>query len=168
MGKICGVYKITNTVTGDFYIGSSKDVKQIWSCHKCQSTWNEYPKNYKLYKDMQKYGVDKFEFQILANVEVSQLKEKEQEFIEKLQPTYNKINAKGLDVERHKAYRKAYHKSYMKSHKDEWKEYYSTHQNQLCCYNGEILTLNALSQRFRKAGIEHQVIEAKKYIVVPK
>ena len=27
MKKISGVYKITNTVTGDFYIGSSKDVK---------------------------------------------------------------------------------------------------------------------------------------------
>ena len=25
--KICGVYKIENTVIGDFYIGSSKDVE---------------------------------------------------------------------------------------------------------------------------------------------
>lgn len=30
MEKICGVYKITNTVTGDFYIGSSKNAKQRW------------------------------------------------------------------------------------------------------------------------------------------
>lgn len=28
---ISGVYKITNTVTGDFYIGSSKDVKSIYA-----------------------------------------------------------------------------------------------------------------------------------------
>ena len=28
MEKICAIYKITNTITGDFYIGSSKDVKQ--------------------------------------------------------------------------------------------------------------------------------------------
>ena len=26
--KISGIYKITNTITNDFYIGSSKDVKQ--------------------------------------------------------------------------------------------------------------------------------------------
>ena len=26
--KISGIYKITNTITGDFYIGSSKDVKK--------------------------------------------------------------------------------------------------------------------------------------------
>lgn len=26
--KISGVYKITNNITGDFYIGSSKNIKQ--------------------------------------------------------------------------------------------------------------------------------------------
>ena len=31
--KIIGVYKITNTITGDFYIGSSKDVKRRWKVH---------------------------------------------------------------------------------------------------------------------------------------
>ena len=34
---ISGIYKITNAVTGDFYIGSSKDVKSRWSVHKCAS-----------------------------------------------------------------------------------------------------------------------------------
>ena len=37
--KISAVYKITNTVTGDFYIGSSKDVKQRWKEHKWPSKW---------------------------------------------------------------------------------------------------------------------------------
>ena len=41
--KISAVYKITNTVTNDFYIGSSKDVKLRWAVHKCHSTWNEHP-----------------------------------------------------------------------------------------------------------------------------
>ena len=62
--KIIGVYKITNTVTGDFYIGSSKNIKNRWACHKCQSTWKNYPNN-QMYLDMQKYSVDKFELQIL-------------------------------------------------------------------------------------------------------
>ena len=30
MEKIIGIYKIINTVTGDFYIGSSKDIKRRW------------------------------------------------------------------------------------------------------------------------------------------
>ena len=138
--KIIGVYKITNTVTGDFYIGSSKDVKQRWSNHKKPSTWNEHPNN-PLYNDMRKYGTDKFDFEILAEVEEEELKETEQQFIETLNPTYNNRNSKGWDVERYKEYK-----------------------NQLCSYNGETLTLNALHQRFMRQGIDHPVIEAKKYL----
>lgn len=39
------------------------------------------------------------------------------------------------------------------------------YRNQLCSYNGETLTLNTLSARFRKAGIEHPTLEAKKYLI---
>ena len=156
--KICGVYKITNTVTGDFYIGSSKDVKQRWACHKCQTTWKNYP-NKQLYKDMLKYGIEKFDFQILEEVESEKLKEKEQQFIEILKPAYNSNRANGWDCERYKEYQKEYHKS------DKCKEYHKEYYNQLCSYNGKTLTLNALSQRFIKAGIEHPNIEAKKYII---
>lgn len=72
--KISAVYKITNIVTGDFYIGSSKNVKDRWACHKCKSTWNKCPNN-PMYQDMQKYGLDKFEFEILAEVESEKLKD---------------------------------------------------------------------------------------------
>ena len=89
--KIIGVYKITNTVTGDFYIGSSKDVKRRWRDHKCHSVWKNYP-NKQLYQDMQKYGIDKFDFQVIEEVESEYLKETEQKFIETLKPTYNRIN----------------------------------------------------------------------------
>ena len=74
--KISGVYKITNTITGDFYIGSSKDVKRRWAHHKWPSTWNKYQNN-PLYLDMKKYSINKFEFQILEEVEPEHLKEKE-------------------------------------------------------------------------------------------
>lgn len=177
MEKIIGVYKITNTVTGDFHIGSSKDIKLRWACHKCSSTWKNYPNN-PMYLDMQKYGVDKFEFQVIAEAESDSLKETEQQFIEKLEPTNNNYNAKGFDVERHKKsqkkamkeyqksdkfkkYHKEYYKEYDKAHKDELRKY----QNQLCCYNGEVLKLYTLVMRFSRAGIEHPTLEAKKYII---
>lgn len=169
---ICGIYKIINTVTKDFYIGSSKNIKQRWANHKCKSTWNKHPNN-PMYLDMKKYGVDKFELQILEEAEVEQLKEKEQQFIETLKPIYNNNNANGLDIERRKEsirkYNKSdkckeYHKEYQKS--DKYKKYKKEYQNQLCCYNGENLTLNALSKRFKKAGIEHPTKEAKKYLVL--
>ena len=64
MDKIIGVYKITNTVTGDTYIGSSINVKRRWKVHKNPSTWKLYPSN-KMYKDFASYGLDKFTFSVL-------------------------------------------------------------------------------------------------------
>ena len=160
--KISAVYKITNTVTGDFYIGSSKDVKRRWAEHKRQSAWNKQPNN-PMYIDIRKYGVDNFDFQILAEVEEGKLKETEQKFIELLNPTYNSIRANGWDIERYKETKKEYRKSDKgkESHKKADNKYYS----QLCSYNGETLTLNALKKRFWRKGIEHPLQEAKKYLI---
>ena len=177
--KICGIYKITNKITGDFYIGSSKNVKRRWESHKWPSVWKKYP-NKQLYKDMQKYGIDKFELQILAEVEAGSLKETEQEFIETLNPIYNDMNAKGLNIERCKETKKKYQKSdkgkeskrkannkYKKSDKgkESNRKSCNKYNNQLCLYNGQTLTLNALSMRFWRQGIPHPTIEAKKYLL---
>ena len=164
--KISAVYKITNTITGDFYIGSSKDVKSRWSSHKCPSRWNKYPNN-QMYQDMKRYGTDKFAFEILAEVEADKLKEKEQEFIETLNPIYNQMNAKGLNIERYKEYNKEYNKKYNKEYNktDKYKKYQKEYRNQLCRYNGETLTLCALSKRFRRKGLSNPTEEAKKYLI---
>lgn len=208
---ICGIYRIINTITGDFYIGSSKDVKRRWAAHKCPSTWNRCPNN-PMYLDFQKYGLGNFDFQILAEVEIEQLKKMEQQFIELLKPTYNDRNANGRDAKRYKEYNKEYQKEYRKTDKykeyeksdkrkeskrtyqksdkfkkyqksDKFKkyqkEYYKSdkgkessrkasnkYNNQLCCYNGETITLGALSKRFMRKGITHPTIEAKKYLML--
>ena len=147
--EICGIYKITNTATGDFYIGSSNNVKRRWAAHKWPSRWNKCPNN-PMYLDFQKYGLENFVFEILEEVEENKLKKTEQQFIELLKPTYNQMNAKGRDTERRKESHRKYNNKY---------------NNQLCSYNGETLTLNALSKRFRRAGIPHPTIEAKKYLL---
>ena len=164
--KIIGVYKITNTVTSDFYIGSSKNIKQRWANHKCPSILKKCPNN-PLYLDMKKYGVDKFDFQILAEVKPEHLKEREQWFIEKMHPTYNNYNANGWNVERHKEYIKEYNKEYHKSDKckESHKKANNKYNNQPCLYNGKVLTFNALYLRFKRAGVEHPTLEAKKYIL---
>ena len=162
MNKICAVYRITNTITGDFYIGSSKNVKQRWACHKCQSTWKNNPNN-PMYQDFQKYGVDKFAFEILAEVEADELKETEQQFIEMLKPTYNNRRANGWDFERRREYNKEYQKpdEYKESNRKSSNKY----DNQLCFYNGETITLNALRKRFGRKGIDHPTQEAKKHLL---
>ena len=173
--KIIGVYKITNTVTGDFYVGSSKNIKQRWSDHKCPSTWKEWP-NRPMYLAMQRYGIDKFNFQVLAEVEIEHLKEAEQKFIETLKPTYNQVNANGIDFGRYKKAQKKYNKSdkgkkaqnkyrQSKKCKESNKKYQNKYNNQLCLYNGETLTLCALRSRFAKKGFDHPTLEAKKYLL---
>ena len=171
MEKICGIYKITNTITNDFYIGSSKDVKRRWREHKKPSTWKKCPNN-QMYIDMQEYGKDKFVFEILEVVEPEELKVTEQQFIETLNPTYNQMNAKGLNIERRKKAQKEYNKSdkgketrnkYNKT--DKCKKCRKEYNSQLCCYNGETLTLCALSTRFKRKGIINPTIEAKKYLL---
>ena len=187
MNKIIGVYKITNTITGDFYIGSSNDVKRRWKEHKKPSVWKKCPNN-QMYIDMQKYGVDKFVFQVIAEVEEGSLKEAEQQFIELLKPTYNNYNANGWDTERYKESQKEYRKTekYKESHRkssrkynksdkgknyqkqyqksEKYKEYQKSdkrkkakkeYYSQLCFYNGETLTLGALSARYKGMGIDH-------------
>ena len=158
MNTIIGVYKITNTVTGDFYIGSSKDVKSRWAHHKIPSTWNRCP-NSPLYKDMQKYGIDKFAFEILEEVEAASLKEIEQKFIELLKPAYNDRNANGWDFERYKEYQKT------EKRKKSNRKAVNKYDNQLCRYNGKTLTLGALRTRFRRQGISNPIQEAKKYLI---
>ncbi len=125
--KISGIYKIVNTVTGAFYIGSSRNVYKRWKAHKYPSTWNRHP-NSKLYQDMEKYGVDKFEFQVFCRVEPEHLKQVEQECIELLKPTYNNRNAKGLNVERQKDSNKKASKKYQQSEKgkEASKKYYQS------------------------------------------
>ena len=161
MNKISGVYKITNTVTGEFYIGSSIDVKSRWWKHKCPSIWKKYP-NSPLYRDMQKYGVDKFRFQILVPAIEEYLTQVEQECIEMLKPTYNDRHAKGWDIERRKEHQKEYF--HTEKGKEAQRKSIKKYSHQLCVYNGETLTLDALRNRFQRAGIPHPTVEAKKYL----
>ena len=175
-----GIYKITNIVTNDFYIGSSNNVKRRWAEHKKPSVWKKCPNN-PMYLDMKNYGTDKFVFEILAEVEIAHLKETEQKFIETLKPTYNSNNANGLNVDRFKEYQIEYYQQNCKKRKEYQIEYYQQnckkrkeyqkkyqkeYQNQLCSYNGEKLTLCALAMRFQRAGIPHPAKEAKKYLVL--
>lgn len=176
--KISGVYKITNNITGDFYIGSSKNIKHRWAQHKCLSVWKNLP-NSKLYKAMAEFGLDNFKFEVLE--ETDTIKEREQYWIEQLKPTYNSIRANGHDIERyketdrrckkewyeiHRDERLTYNKTYHQAHRDKYLAKSKDYCSRLCLYEGETLTLGTLSARFRKQGMPHPTLDAKKYLIV--
>ena len=197
--KISGVYEIVNTITGDFYIGSSVDLDRRKKQHFRESTWRKNP-NKPLYKDMKQYSQNSFLFKPIWLCDPEELKKYEQIAIEKYNPKYNvcaaytgmskeeydkqyrKENADSIKQQR-KQYRKEhadsikqYNKQYNKEHSDSIKQYnkqynkehsdsIKQYNNQQCLYENEILTLNALRIRFSRQGIEHPMLEAKKYLI---
>lgn len=164
-----GVYKITNTITGDFYIGSSCNIKQRWATHKSISAQKRQP-NVKLYKAMAEFGLDNFKFEVLE--ETADLHNREQYWIEQLKPSYNSKRAKGWNTERYKEVHRRCCKEYYEIHRDERlaynKAYRQAHRdnNRLCLYDGKTLTLRALINKFCRQGIPHSTLEAKKYLIV--
>ena len=124
------------------------------------------------------YGLNNFLFETIE--ETNNLREREQYFIIYYVPTYNRINANGIDIkkqrkrvrkasnkfyENHKEEKLAYKKDYYTSHKEYLQAKLKEYNSRLCLYKGETLTLSALIQRLRKCGIERPTQEAKKYII---
>ena len=91
----CGIYKITNTITDECYIGQSVDVYKRWCEHcKCGLGIDTPPGN-KLYKAIQEYGLENFTFELLTECTQSELNEKERYFIELYQADTFGYNSTG-------------------------------------------------------------------------
>jgi group I intron endonuclease len=86
-----GIYKITNIVNGKFYIGSSKNIDFRWNDHK-QWLRGNYHNNPKLQHAWNKYGEDKFTFEIIEETDADQktLFERENHYLSTLKP-YERI-----------------------------------------------------------------------------
>lgn len=94
-----GIYKITNLQTDECYIGQSKDVYKRF-CQHCKCGLGiDTPQNNKLYKAMQKYGLQNFSFQLLQECPADQLDQKEKFYIEAYSAKdfgYNSTGGNGL------------------------------------------------------------------------
>ena len=87
LGKktVCGIYKITNLLTEQCYIGQSVNISDRWKQHcKCGLGIQASATN-TLYKSMQKDGVWNFSFQLLEECPRDQLNEKEKYWIQMYQ-----------------------------------------------------------------------------------
>lgn len=79
MEKICCVYKLTNTQTGKFYIGSTMNFKARMKYHHYSHDKNP---NRKLGGDIEKYGWDAFTKEILEICTRENVRERERFYIE--------------------------------------------------------------------------------------
>lgn len=76
-----GIYKITNSQTGECYIGQAVDIYKRWNQHCKAGLGIDTPPGNKLYKAMQEYGLQNFTFEILLECSRDELNEKEKYFI---------------------------------------------------------------------------------------
>lgn len=81
-GQHTGIYKITNQITDECYIGQSTDIYKRFCQHcKCGLGIDTPPGN-KLYQSIQEYGLQNFTFEVLVECEKDQLDAQEKYFIQ--------------------------------------------------------------------------------------
>lgn len=78
----CGIYKITDVLTDEVYIGQARDVCERWKEHcKAGLEVNPAPAN-KLYRSIIRDGLNNFTFEVLEECDISLLNEKEKFYID--------------------------------------------------------------------------------------
>ena len=93
---ISGAYAITNTITGNRYVGRGKDVSNRKAWHFCRMRKGLH-KNWKLQSDFNQHGQDSFTFEIIETVDSHDKRVSiEQTFIDSPEFGYNMVrNANG-------------------------------------------------------------------------
>lgn len=76
-----GIYKITNQITKECYIGQAVDLAERFKQHAKCGLGIDAPANNKLYKAMQEYGIQNFSWEIIEKCSREQLNEKEKYYI---------------------------------------------------------------------------------------
>ena len=152
------LFKIDNEV---IYVGSSNNIYLRMVNHKsCIRKGGDHGYKQDLYQYLQS---NPFTVEFYLTDVYRQL---EQELVEKYHPRYNSYRAyTGLVWNGNKVeYEKQRYRKYKEEILEQNKKYSKQYDNQLCYYNGQTLTLNALRKRFRRKGITNPTKEAKKYI----
>ena len=86
-----GIYQITNTITGDIYVGQSKNIAKRWDQHIFDLTARTHPVDL-LQNLYDTHGLESFSFQILEVCSVTNLEAKEKQAINTIKPTANRMH----------------------------------------------------------------------------
>lgn len=95
--KQCGVYKIINAITGDFYIGSSNNIDSRMYQHRYELSKNKHG-NPHLQRAWRKYGEQAFVFETILLCDPENQLYYEQVCIDTLKPTYNIAKTAGAPL----------------------------------------------------------------------
>ena len=93
----CGVYLLKCKINNKKYVGSSREINSRLALHFNREARN-YP--YKpLYKDINKYGRENFEWEVLEECEAYELREREQYYFDLIQPEYNLVKPFTMEIQ---------------------------------------------------------------------
>ena len=89
-----GIYKITNTKTGEMYIGRSSDIRNRWQQH-CKTVFNcGTIASSLLHTKMKQYGIENFTFEVVERVDKEYLSEREKFYVDFYQTKEYGMNQK--------------------------------------------------------------------------
>lgn len=86
-----GIYKITNILNNNSYIGLSTHIEDRWNYHKSLYNQNR-EQNKTLYQAFKKYGIENFTFEIIEECSPEELSEKEKYYINLYDTYHNGYN----------------------------------------------------------------------------
>ena len=88
VNKRPGIYKIINIINNKIYVGSAKNISGRWRTHKWALLRNKHYNRY-LQRSVNKYGFISFNFEVLEYCDCDILVEREQYYMDTLNPDYN-------------------------------------------------------------------------------
>lgn len=111
-----GIYRIKNSINNKIYIGSTKNIEARWAKHKALLRHNKH-QNAHLQNAWNKYGENAFIFEVIEECKIEDLINREQFFIDNLNPEYNQTAIAGK-VEMTAERRDKLSKSVLKAYKE--------------------------------------------------
>lgn len=97
--QVTGIYKITNIITNECYVGQALDVASRLKTHAKCGLGIDTPAGNKLYKAMQEYGIWNFSWELLEQCDKSQLNERERYYIDLyMSKDYGYNSNKGVNI----------------------------------------------------------------------
>lgn len=97
--QVTGIYKITNIITNECYIGQAIDIASRLKTHAKCGLGIDTPAGNKLYKAMQEYGIWNFSWELLEKCEKDKLNERERYYIELyMSKDYGYNSSKGVNI----------------------------------------------------------------------
>lgn len=127
-----GIYKITNKVTGDFYIGGSVNAKGRKSNHFNRDA-RKYYGRYRLHTDIVNYGKENFSFEVIEECKREELLEREQYWYDVLKPTYNVVRPAKHNFVHAEVLRKARAAQNTKAYKEKMKKIHASKSFRIKC-----------------------------------